>query len=110
MNEQDATLQQERLTKFRQLEEQRKNLYDAIMKIRDGGPRVSGSGPFTGNARESRTVLHLRVSFSQTLGGAEMTSGDYSLHGAAEACDLGNLLVEKLNAKLNAVKKAMEEI
>jgi hypothetical protein len=110
MKEQEVKTQMARISKFRELEKVRDEIYaaiEAITKDQPDGP--CGQGPFTGNTRESRQVQSLHFVFTPTRGGASAVEMKISgLH--IEAWGLGKALESMLREKLAEITAAMEKL
>ena len=101
MNEQEATCQMGRITRFRDLETARGHILDAIESFEHEF--------FTGAWRESRQVDALKVWFSKTKGGADAVDMEiWSIR--IEASDLAQFMLEKLRDKLKAINEEIEKI
>ncbi len=110
MTDQEAKQQEQRITKFRELEKLRDEIRGAISMVTEpwkDGPH--GQGPFTGNTRESRRVRSIEIRFTPTLGGAPAVETKIENLGI-EACALGRFLEGQLRERLALVLAEMEKV
>lgn len=103
----DLQIQSERIAKFRRLEERALNIRWALAAMEE--PKVQGSGPFTGNTRESRRVDAMRLCFSPTLGGAPAVELDLNALNIS-ASSFGMWLERELRSQLESVTAEQEKL
>ena len=110
MDEQEVKMQMGRVTKYRELEKVRDEIYAAIETItKDQKDGPCGQGPFTGNTRESRQVESMHICFTPTRGGAPAVNMSISgLH--IEAWELGRAIEAMLRAKLEPINAAIAKL
>ena len=111
MDEQEVKMQMGRVTKYRELEKVRDEIYAALKAVtepwKDTGPH--GQGPFTGNTRESRQVESMHICFTPTRGGAPAVNMSISgLH--IEAWELGRAIEAMLRAKLEPINATIAKL
>lgn len=110
MTNPEAILQEQRLSKYQKLKALRGKYRDALHVVTVNDPEgPHGQGPFTGNTRETREVLTMNLTFSKTLGGANMCGMQIEFPGIP-AYDLGKFLKQQLEMKLNEIDKEIENI
>lgn len=110
MTSHEAKTQEERLVRFRALEQALGEARVLLDQIERGGPRGKmNDSPFTGNHRESRQVDAVRIVFSATRGGDVPV--DMNLNGLRiEAWKLGQFLEEQLKERIKLIAAEMEKI
>ena len=110
MNEQEAKLQSDRVEKFRKLDAVKTQIREAITKITEDCPTgPNGSGPFTGNTRESRRIQSMHLKFTATRGGAHAVELEIpELY--IEANELWRAVEAMLRAKLKLVIEEIEKL
>jgi hypothetical protein len=111
MIEQEVKEQMGRITRYRELERIRNEMYAALTKVTEDwkGIGPSDQGPFTGNTRESRRVRSMHVWFTKTQGGADAVDIEIpTMH--IEASALGQSLASMLRAKIASIEAEMEKI
>ena len=110
MDEQELKMQMGRVTKYRELEKVRNEIYAAIKAVtKDQKDGPCGQGPFTGNTRESRKVRSMHICFTATRGGApavDMDIGDMHI----EAWELGKAIEAMLWAKLEPINAEIAKL
>lgn len=108
MDEQEAKLQAGRIAQYRKLETEMTDI-NAALAVLDtpfGHHQVSA---FTGNTRESRRILGMRINFSATLGTEPPV--ELSLPSLnVSASEVGRLLREMLASRLKAIREAMAKL
>ena len=101
MTTEEAKRQQARLALYKGLE-------DALEKARAATIQLDNAA-FTGNTRESRSVVELGIRFSATLGGApecDLTIGPISI----PAYDFAQFLREALRLRIERIKTEMDKL
>ena len=102
MTPDEVRVQTLRIEQFRALEQRERQILGALADMEE--PKIQGSGPFTGNTRETRRVINMRIDFSETRGKApEISISLDSLH--IEARELGDWIREKLTAQIKAIRE-----
>ena len=111
MKIEELRVQQQRLERYQKLAAIRQEIQTALDIIKEPWTETGpdGQGPFTGNTRESRKVLSVKIQFSATLGGACPVSIEIPAMPIS-AWDLGRALEGLLRAKLAEYDVAMGEI
>lgn len=110
MTAQEMQLSEERVRKYRVLEEVLYDVRRALEKVTEPDPNgPCGQNPFTGNWRESRMVVSMTINFSKTKGGAEAVElqlDDINI----SAPELGSALEGMLRVKLKELHDAMAAV
>lgn len=110
MTNQEADNFEKRISRFRELEKLRSEMYSALDMITAGDPTgPCGQNPFTGNTRESRQVLDMTIVFSPTRGGAPPVKMTIS-NPHIEASGLGQALQSLIRAKIALVTQEMDKV
>ena len=112
MKSQDIPAMEKRIETFNKLNTRLSEINQIIDTLQAGDPLApGGSGPFTGNARESRRVKYVSISLTATSGGASSPLKPTELHNPnIEAYGLSQFLISKMKEQKEAVVKAMEEL
>lgn len=103
MNSNEIKIQLDRVERYKELERQSQQLDHAISII------GKNNSAFTGNARESRHVESIKINFSPTRGGAPAVD-EFLPNVKISAYELGKVLREMFQERLNEVNKAMKAI
>lgn len=109
MKEREVVAQTARISKYRELEKMRDEIYAALKVITEPRDVPGEQSPFTGNTRESRQIRSMKISFTETRGGAPAVEIEVpTMHiGASE---LGRAIESMLRAKLAVVSAEMEKL
>jgi hypothetical protein len=108
MTSQELKQQTERIEKYDKLATRLREIENALLVLHTpfGFHKCSA---FTGNTRESRRVLSMRIQFSHTSGREEPV--DLNLTGLnLQACVLGNHIEKALDEQRKAIVEEMEKL
>jgi len=111
MNESEVREQESRISKYRKLEKVRNEIGSALHAVTEPWEKTGpcGQGPFTGNTRESRRVISMKIQFSATLGGAAPVDIEISnMH--IKAYELGRALESMLRSEMKLLNDEMEKV
>lgn len=113
MDAREAAQQKLRIEKFTRLDSARYSIYATRKKMNEKsgeeGTVRSHSSPFTGNTRESRNIVSLKISFSPTCGGEPPRELELTdLHIPAWA--LGDAIEKLLSTRLAQLNAEIEKL
>lgn len=113
MNDQEAKIQEARITKYGLLAASRSALYSTREKMnaKSGEPGTvqSHSEPFTGNARESRRIAWMKIGFTATLGGEPPRELELNYLNI-DAYELGQAIEKLIDQQIAAITAAIEKL
>lgn len=112
MTSQEVVEQEKRIKRYRELAYARAEIGKIEHRLTSG--REEGSckqGPHTGNTREARTVVDIRISFSATNGGAPAVEERLDLSALGlRAWELADWLRTKITSRINAIDEELKAL